>query len=291
MALTSAGVDPEGPLDFPREWIEFIDPADAEHWIRADMTWLCSRWTCIFGRGCHGTIEGQSSTGCCNHGAYFSDKRRPQARAQLRQAVDPEDWQLYDEGRDAKGRSRTRRRSTTTTRTDPRRDGGRCLHVRQPRGTSGWHRLRAARPRAQHGLNPLETKPEVCWQLPVRREQDWVERPDETKVLRSTIAEFDRRGWGEGGHDLDWYCTTSPEAHIGHEPMYVSYAPELIALIGEPAYQVLAELCGRLCSSAWSPSIPRPRRPSRADPARPPLPRSQRSPAGRVAPFGSSGAV
>ena len=53
----------EVSLDFPREWIEFVDPADAEHWIRADLTWLCSRWTCIFGRGCHGTIEGQASTG------------------------------------------------------------------------------------------------------------------------------------------------------------------------------------------------------------------------------------
>ena len=68
-------VSTEVSLDFPREWIEFQDPADADHWIRADLTWLCSRWTCIFGRGCHGTVAGQADTGCCNHGAYFSDKR------------------------------------------------------------------------------------------------------------------------------------------------------------------------------------------------------------------------
>src|SRR5207248_10347260 len=90
---------------------------------------------------------------------------------------------------------------------------------------------------------PLETKPEVCWQLPVRREQEWVVRPDGTKVLLSTIAEFDRRSWGEGGHDLDWYCTSSPEAHVGHEPMYESYGPELVALLGEPAYVELARIC------------------------------------------------
>jgi len=93
------------------------------------------------------------------------------------------------------------------------------------------------------GRHPLETKPEVCWQLPVRREQDWVERPDGTRVLLSTVAEFDRRGWGEGGHDLHWWCTSSPEAHVGGEALYVSYRPELIALIGQPAYDELARVC------------------------------------------------
>jgi hypothetical protein len=83
----------------------------------------------------------------------------------------------------------------------------------------------------------------VCWQLPVRRDQEWSKRADGTKVLVTTLTEFDRRGWGSGGHDLDWWCTSSPEAHVGGEPMYLSYAPELTALIGEPAYGRLAELC------------------------------------------------
>jgi hypothetical protein len=94
-------------------------------------------------------------------------------------------------------------------------------------------------------MNPVETKPEVCWQLPVRREQEWVERPDGTQILRSTIEEFNRRGWGEGGHDLDWYCTTSPEAHVGGEPMYLSYEAELVALIGRKAYDELARICAK----------------------------------------------
>jgi hypothetical protein len=59
----------------------------------------------------------------------------------------------------------------------------------------------------------------------------------------STLTEFDRRGWGEGGHDLNWWCTSSPEAHIGNEPLYVSYGPELIALVGEDAYDELARIC------------------------------------------------
>jgi hypothetical protein len=83
----------------------------------------------------------------------------------------------------------------------------------------------------------------VCWQLPIRRTQDWVERPDGSTVLLTTLGEYDRRGWGEGGHDLHWWCTSSPEAHVGAERVYQSYRPELAALIGEPAYGELARLC------------------------------------------------
>jgi hypothetical protein len=89
----------------------------------------------------------------------------------------------------------------------------------------------------------LETKPEVCWQLPVRREQEWVDRADGTRILVSTVSEFDRRAWGEGGHDLHWWCTSSPQAHVGTEALYESYAAEITALIGSAAYAELARLC------------------------------------------------
>ncbi|EUA22545.1 hypothetical protein I552_7036 [Mycobacterium xenopi 3993] len=36
-------------LDFTREWVEFYDPDNPEHLIAADLTWLLSRWTCVFG--------------------------------------------------------------------------------------------------------------------------------------------------------------------------------------------------------------------------------------------------
>ena len=57
---------PKVDLDFPRQWVEFTDPADAKNLIKADLTWLTSRWTCIFGRGCQGigrirTPEGTES--------------------------------------------------------------------------------------------------------------------------------------------------------------------------------------------------------------------------------------
>jgi hypothetical protein len=65
---------PEVSLDFPRQWIEFVDPADEDQLIRADLTWLTSRWTCIFGRGCKGIYADAPDAGCCTLGAHFSEK-------------------------------------------------------------------------------------------------------------------------------------------------------------------------------------------------------------------------
>ena len=93
------------------------------------------------------------------------------------------------------------------------------------------------------GAHPLESKPDVCWQLPIRRTYRWVQRPDDTKYLEVTIGEYDRRGWGPGGHDFVWWCTGATEAHIGRESVYRSYAPELTALMGPKAYDELLRLC------------------------------------------------
>jgi hypothetical protein len=45
---------------------------------------------------------------------------------------------------------------------------------------------------------------------------------------------------GPGGHDLHWWCTGSPAAHVSAEPLVVTYAGELTALLGTAAYEELA---------------------------------------------------
>jgi hypothetical protein len=94
-----------------------------------------------------------------------------------------------------------------------------------------------------NGLQPLETKPDVCWQLPIRRTFREVELPDGTAYTEVTIGEYDRRGWGAGGHDLDWYCSGNTEAHIAPDPLYVTNEPELVELMGRPAYDELVRHC------------------------------------------------
>lgn len=46
----------ETGLDFARAWVEFVDPSDEEQVFRCDLTWLTSRWTCVFGSGCQGIV-------------------------------------------------------------------------------------------------------------------------------------------------------------------------------------------------------------------------------------------
>ena len=253
-------VPPEVPLDFPREWITFPDPADPEHVIRADLTWLTSAWTCIFGRGCAGVVEGRPDDGCCSHGAFFTEEddllRVTAAVADLTD----EDWQLAPVGRGAWTEQVDADDEGTEQTLRTRVVDGACVFLNRP-GFPGGIGCALHRMALRTGLHPLTTKPDVCWQLPVRREQEHVERPDGTKVLVTTIGEFDRRGWGPGGHDLHWWCTGSPAAHVSAEPLVETYGPELTALLGPAAYAELRRLTqARLDAGlvAPHPASPRP---------------------------------
>lgn len=64
-----------------------------------------------------------------------------------------------------------------------------------------------------------------------------------TSYLEVSISEYDRRGWGPGGHDLDWYCSGNPAAHVGREPVYRSLRAELVELMGPEGYDELVVRC------------------------------------------------
>jgi hypothetical protein len=232
----------EVDLDFPREWIEFLDPADEQHLIRADLTWLLSRWTCVFGSACHGIIAGRAEDGCCSHGAFFTDADDENRVKGAAAKLTPETWQHYRKGFKNYTEMDTIDGAKPAPRTATQPNDGPCVFLNDKEFVGGAGCALHAQA-LRDGVHPLTYKPDVCWQLPVRREQDWTKRPDGTKILLSTITEFDRRGWGPGGHDLDWWCTSSPDAHVGTEPMFRSYGPELTALIGQEGYHKLAELC------------------------------------------------
>jgi hypothetical protein len=233
---------PEVDLDFAREWVEFVDPEDPDGLYRIDLTWLVSTWTCIFGAGCCGIVEGRDDDGCCTHGAYFADKADERRTKAAARELGPDEWQYWRKGAkdvfttveevDDEG---VHKRKTAVV-------DGACVFLNRP-GFPGGEGCALHGRALRTGRHPLELKPDVCWQLPLRRAFDWRDRPDGTKVMVTTITEYDRRGWGEGGHDLQWYCTGATEAHIGKEPVYVTNAPELIAMVGQPAYDEIVRFC------------------------------------------------
>jgi hypothetical protein len=229
---------PEVMLDFPRAWVEFADPGDKTQRYRCDLTWLVSRWQCIFGAGCKGIYADRPDDGCCTLGAHFSDKADEKRVRQFVKLLGPEDWQFYDVGH--------RKGAWIEVDDDGERKtavhDGACVFLNRPGFAAGQGcALHAWALRNDH--HPLETKPDVCWQLPIRRLFRDVELGDKTSYTEITITEYDRRGWGEGGHDLDWYCSGNTEAHTAAQPVYESYRAELVELMGQEAYDVMRDHC------------------------------------------------
>jgi hypothetical protein len=240
------GVTAETPLDVPRAWLELPDPAGAgdpagppAQVVRVDVTWLTSRWTCIFGRGCLGIDAARPDAGCCTLGAHFADADDERRVARAARRLDDGLWQ----------RRRAARRSeggwVEVDEDGARRTrvvDGACVFFNDE-GFPGGYGCALHHLAAHEGVSPVRTKPDVCWQLPLRRTYREVERPDGSSYLEVTIGEYDRRGWGPGGADLDWYCTGSPLAHVAAEPVYRSMEVELRELVGDEAYEMVAAHC------------------------------------------------
>ncbi|WP_040157531.1 hypothetical protein [Mobilicoccus massiliensis] len=219
-----------------RTWVEFDDPAEDGQRFRCDLTWLTSDYHCIFGAGCPGIDRDRPDDGCCVLGAHFTeDADRDRVEAVVRD-LGAQEWELRDEAL-ADGWIEVEDGAEKTRVVD-----GACILLNGPGAPMGagcaLHQYALAR-----GLEPHTAKPEVCWQLPLRRTYRTVTLPDDTEYLEISIGEYTRAGWGPGGHDLDWYCTSSPLAHTGRAPLYVTSEAELVELMGRPAYDVLVERC------------------------------------------------
>ena len=255
-------ISDELPGDFNRHWIEFVDPADADQVVKADLTWLTSSWTCVFGSGCRGIDATQPDAGCCTFGAHFTEPADEQRVAGFAAQLDDGLWQHRaeglshgwaidsndeddpDEDEDDAGPDDPDTDNLPAPTRQTRRVDGACIFLNRadfPAGAGcALHLLALTQDRP-----PLETKPEVCWQLPFRRQYRHGERADGSPTLEISIGEFVRDAWGPGGASLDWYCTTSPTAHVGTAPLFRSGRDELVELVGPGAYDVLVTECER----------------------------------------------
>lgn len=239
----------ETPLDVARTWLEFPDPQTEPgsapvQVFRCDLTWLTSSWTCLYGRGCAGIFADRPDDGCCTLGAHFADDDDEKRVRTAVRRLTAQQWQHQAAGK-ASGWTETDADGARMTRVVD----DACIFLNQPGFTAGagcaLHVLALA-----EGRESLQLKPDVCWQLPLRRSYRDVERLDGTTYLEVTLTEYDRRGWGPGGHDLDWYCSGNPQAHVdGAGPVFRSLRAEIVELIGQKAYDVLAQHCDELLTA------------------------------------------
>ena len=224
----------DSPLldDSRRDWLSFDHDGDT---YLFDVSFLTSNWTCIFGAGCKGVHEEDTtelSHGCCSFGAHFADGPD---RRRVREAVrrlDADQWQHRATAKELGGPIAKNDEGEWATRTVD----GACVFLNR----TDFHLGAGC---ALHvgamdaGERPMDWKPEVCWQVPVRYHYS----TDETGHTTFTLREWKRRDWGEGGAEFHWWCTEDPEAFVAHERVVDTLEGEIRGLVGDEVYRRLVE--------------------------------------------------
>ena len=209
------------------EWVSF-DSTDEERTWRFDLTYLESNWMCIFGAGCQGVLTEDATDlvqGCCSYGAHLldaDDVANTLAKAAL---LTDAEWQLRSAAPDDLIVTNAEGETTTALVDDA------CVFLNRPGFAAGpgcaFHVAAA-----NHGESFVHWKPEVCWQLPLRRED---EVTGDGYIITS-VGQWERRHWGAGGAEFHWWCSEAPEAYVGTKRVVDSMRDELIATVGKKTY-------------------------------------------------------
>jgi hypothetical protein len=216
------------------EWVSFDDPVEDRTWV-FDVTFLMSPWTCIFGRGCQGVLTGPAedlAQGCCSYGAHFVDEDDEAATLAYAELLTADQWQHREAARRKGGSTKRNKAGEIKSRLVD----GACIFLNRP-GFEGGIGCALHKGALDAGERPLDWKPDVCWQLPLRLE----EHTDEDGHVTSTLREWKRRDWGAGGFEFHWWCTDDPDAFVDREQVYVTMRDEIVEMIGTSAYDLFVQ--------------------------------------------------
>jgi len=220
------------PSPAPREWLSYEDD-DGTTWL-FDASFLASDWTCIFGCGCQGVLTEpapEQQEGCCSYGAHFADGADRKAVRAAAARLRPDQWQLRKAAKAAGGPiARNEAGDWATLVVDDA-----CVFLNRP-GFEGGIGCALHSAALEAGGRPMDWKPDVCWQVPLRL----VTTTDENGRITNTLREWHRRDWGEGGSEFAWWCTDTIEAFVGASPAYVGLRDEITELVGQRAYDWLS---------------------------------------------------
>ncbi len=213
------------------EWASFTDPDEDRTWL-VDVGFLASPWHCIYGAGCQGVLTApapEQAEGCCSYGAHFTGAQDEERVRRAAATLSDAQWQFR--GRAAARGAFAGRGGARTTRLVE----SACIFLNRP-GFPGGPGCALHRGALEGGVAPMAYKPDVCWQLPLRREDFTDARGHVTSVLGS----WERRHWGPGGEEFAWWCTEDPAAFSGAAPVWRALAPELRAMTSPALYDAIA---------------------------------------------------
>lgn len=197
---------------------------------RFDGAFLRSNWTCIWGRGCLGILPEPAEhlgQGCCSLGAELDGEDEAMTLSALAATIDPDRFEHHAEAGAGGIFADDRRTSTRVV-------DGACIFLNRP-GFAGGAGCALHLEALHAGEPPLEWKPSVCWQLPIR--VDW--EPGEGATEVATVRRWSRADWGAEGETMAWCCTEGQRAYAGDRPVVESLAEELEALAGPAVYEQL----------------------------------------------------
>jgi len=216
------------------EYVTFDDPDEDRTWV-FDVSFLTSPWHCIFGQGCPGILDGPAPEmvqGCCSYGAHFVG---PEDRAHVEvmaERMTAEQWQFKKVSEKRGGPIKVNKEGEIVSRLVD----DACIFLNRPGFPAGagcaLHQAAVA-----SGERFMDWKPEVCWQVPLRR----IDETDTNGHVTSTLREWKRRDWGEGGHEFHWWCTADPGAFDGAKPVYVEMRDEIIEMTSRRAFRMFVE--------------------------------------------------
>ena len=203
---------------------EIVD--GATRW-RFDRAFLQSNWNCIWGRGCQGILPEPAEhlgQGCCSIGADLDGDDEAMNIAALAATVDPVRFQHHAEA--ASGGV-----FADDTRSSTRVVDGACIFLNRP-GFAGGEGCALHLEATHAGESPVDWKPSVCWQLPLK--VDWEPGEGDTEV--ATVRRWERADWGAEGETMAWCCTEGDRAYTGTAPVVESLGEELEAMVGHTVY-------------------------------------------------------
>ena len=214
------------------EWLSLED-GNGVTWL-FDTAFLLSNYQCIYGKGCP-SIEPEPdpshTIGCCSHGAHFvdgDDRRRVLRRVEQ---LGDDEWQHRRRALSRGGPLKKSKSGEWVTR----KVGGACIFLNRD-GFSGGAGCALHSAALRRGARPLDWKPAVCWQVPIRVDVHTDDYGHETVLVRA----WQRRDWGPGGEDFHWWCTEEDVAYTGSQPLYLSARDELVEIAGQPLYDRLS---------------------------------------------------
>jgi hypothetical protein len=194
---------------------------------RFDRDFLSSKWECLWGRGCQGIGSEPAAhlgLGCCSVGAELGDADEARLTAALAATLDPVRFERHAE-------AASDGIFSDAARTQTRVVEGACIFLNRP-GFPGGAGCALHLAAIEAGESPIDWKPSVCWQLPIK--VDW--EPDGRGGEVATVRRWTRRDWGPEGETMAWCCTEGSLAYGGDRPVVDSLGAELQEIVGTEVY-------------------------------------------------------